>query len=313
MKLLTFGEILWYIIEAKECLGGAPFNLAGHAAKGGSECAIVSCLGKDTRGMKVRKEAQKLGIDCRYVFEHGDYPTGTAQVSISGSGKPEYVIRQPVAYDFIELSDETIEEIVKNRFDIFCFGTLAQHNSVSRKSVMRLLSHLDKHVTKIFFDANLRTNFYTPEIIKTSLKASNILKLNDEEAVILAELLFNDITMSLEKLCERIVAEFDITDVVVTMGKQGAAIFNGDGFRVIEGHRVKVANTIGAGDAFSAVFLHKKLSGSRSVDAAMAANRVAAFVASKSGAIPEYRMEAKYPIRDIKTIFANKRTKRLTK
>ena len=75
MKLLTFGEILWYIIEAKECLGGAPFNLAGHAAKGGSECAIVSCLGKDTRGMRVRKEAQKLGIDCRYVFEQSDYPS----------------------------------------------------------------------------------------------------------------------------------------------------------------------------------------------------------------------------------------------
>lgn len=310
VKLLAFGEMLWDIVEGKKYPGGAPFNLSAHAAKCNGECAIVSCLGKDSLGAEMRKEAKKLGVNCRFVFDLSDYPTGTVDASISDSGLPEYIIHEPVAYDFIELSDERIDEIVKSRFDIFCFGTLAQRSSVSRQSLLRLLSRLDKSVTTVFCDVNLRQNFLTPEIIKTSLNACNILKLNEEEAVMLAELLFNDIEMPVEKICEGIASGFAVEDIVVTMGEKGAAIFNNDGYNTIEGHKVEVADTIGAGDAFSAVFLLKRFSGSNPVDAAMAANRIAAFVASKSGAIPEYHMEAKNPIREIKTASAYKTGKR---
>lgn len=310
VKLLTFGEMLWDIIAGKEYPGGVPFNLSAHAAKCGGQCAIVSCLGNDFRGEKVRKQAKKLEVDCRYVFERSDYPTGTVEALISDSGKPEYLIHEPVAYDFIELSDDTIDEIVDSRFDVFCFGTLTQRNDVSRKSLMRLLGRLDKNVTKIFCDVNLRQNFYTTEILKASLNASDILKLNDDEAAVLAELLFDDASMSLEDVCRRIASEFGVGEIVVTMGEKGAAIFDGEVYETIAGHEVEVADAIGAGDAFSAVFLYKKFSGSKTIDAAMQANRVAAFVASKSGAIPQYRMEPKYPIHDVKGASTGKMAKK---
>ena len=285
-QLLSFGEILWDIVKAEEYLGGAPFNLAAHAAECGMECSIISCLGKDPRGVKALKEAQKRQIDCRYVLEQSMYPTGTVQALISDKGQPEYIIHESVAYDFIELSDRMIDEIIERQFEVFCFGTLAQRNKVSRQSLMRLLARLDKSITKVFCDVNLRENFYNTDILKRSLKACDILKLNDEEVTVLAKLLFNDAKMPPETFCERISSEDDIEEIVVTMGEKGAAIFNSDGFEIIEGHKVEVVDTIGAGDAFSAVFLYEKLTGNKSHGAVMQANRKGAFVASQRGAIP---------------------------
>lgn len=313
MKLLSFGEILWDIVNSKEFLGGAPFNLAAHAAMCGEQCAVISCLGKDQRGVKALKEAQKMRIDCRYVLEHSIYPTGTVNAVISKSGQPEYVIHGPVAYDFIELSDSKIDEIVEYKFDVFCFGTLAQRNETSRQSLMRLLERLDKSVTRIFCDVNLRQNFYSPDILKESLNACDILKLNDEEVATLAQLLFDNPQMIVHDFCEKISCEMGIEEIVVTMGEKGAAIFNRDGFETIQGHKVEVADTIGTGDAFSAIFLYKRLTGSRSFDAAMTANRVGAFVASQRGAIPQYILGPQRSIRDIKGATVRKIEERVNK
>lgn len=288
MKLLSFGEVLWDIVDSQEYLGGAPFNLAAHAGRCGGDCAMISCLGKDSRGQTALAAAEKMQIDCRYVRIDENHPTGTVDAVISATGQPDYIIHEPVAYDFIDLDDDTIREIVQNRFDVFCFGTLAQRSEVSRDSLMRLLAGLSGSGTRIFYDVNLRQNYYNKDILEASLRACDILKLNDDEVGVLSQLLFDAPRMDAEDFCRKLAGEMNIKDIVVTMGEKGAMVFDSDRCQVIEGHKVEVADTIGAGDAFSAVFLCKKMNGCTSWQATVAANRVGAFVASKSGAIPEY-------------------------
>lgn len=288
MKLLSFGEVLWDIVDSQEYLGGAPFNLAAHAGRCGGDCAMISSLGKDSRGQTALAAAKKMQIDCRYVRIDENHPTGTVDAVISATGQPDYIIHEPVAYDFIDLDDDTIREIAQSRFDVFCFGTLAQRSKVSRDSLMRLLAGLRGSGTRIFCDVNLRQNYYNKDILETSLEACDILKLNDEEVGILSQLLFDVPGMDIQDFCRKLARQMDIKDIVVTMGEKGAMVFDGGGCQAIDGHKVEVADTIGAGDAFSAVFLCKKLNGCTSRQATAAANRVGAFVASKSGAIPEY-------------------------
>lgn len=293
MRLLSFGEILWDIVGSQEYLGGAPFNLAAHAARCGGDCAMISCLGEDSRGQRALAAARKMQIDCRYVQINGNYPTGTVEAIISDSGQADYDIHEPVAYDFIDLDADTINEIVESRFDVFCFGTLAQRNEVSRNSLMRLLAGLSASSTRIFCDVNLRQNYYNRDVLEASLGACDILKLNDEEVTVLSQLFYGNRQMSIEDFCKSLRGQMDIKDIIVTMGERGAMVSDGDKCHLIEGHKVVVVDTIGAGDAFSAVFLCKRLNGCNCQQAATAANRVGAFVASQSGAIPEYDSKIK--------------------
>ena len=287
MKLLSFGEILWDIVDSREYLGGAPFNLAVHAARCGVDCTFISSIGDDGRGREALATAEKMNIDCRYIQVNADHPTGTVDAVISGGGQPEYIIHESVAYDFIALDAGSIKRIVESRFDVFCFGSLAQRNRTTGDSLMRLLAELNKSDTKIFCDVNLRQNYFNKAILESSLMACDILKLNDEEVKVISKLFNSSVQTSTEDFCVSLGRQMDIKEIIVTMGEKGALVFDGKDCNLIEGEKVEVINTIGAGDAFSAVFLCKRLTGKSPQQAACLANRIAAFVCTQNGAVPE--------------------------
>jgi len=287
MKLLSFGEILWDIVDSKEYLGGAPFNLAAHAARCGGDCLFISSIGDDDFGRRAIAEAEKLNVDCKYTKVNPDQPTGTVDAVISEGGQPDYIIHEPVAYDFISLDDEEIHKIAEGRFDVFCFGSLIQRSQTNRDTLARLLTALSKTETKIFCDVNLRQNFFSKEILESSLKASDILKLNDDEVEVIAKLFNLGEHESIEDFCADIAKQMDIKEIIVTMGSKGALIYDGKECHLIESQKVKVVNTIGAGDSFSAVYLYKRTNGSSPTEAAEYANRVAAYVCTQTGAVPE--------------------------
>lgn len=298
MKLLAFGEILWDIVGEAKYLGGAPLNLAAHAAQCGAQTTILSRLGRDALGAEALAAVMQCAVNTRLVQQDEAHPTGTVDVTVSEEGEPSYVIHESVAYDHIELPETVLNEIVAQSFDVFCFGTLAQRSPVSQKSLARLLKMLRRTATRIFYDVNLRQHYYQRDIIEVSLAVSDMVKLNEEEAVVLSQMLYGDRDMARPQFCERLTSDFEIEIVLVTLGAQGVAVYHNGQTTDLAGCPVQVADAIGAGDAFSAVFLTGVLQGQDPVQAAGLANQVGAYVASKPGALPPYSDEIKKRLRE---------------
>lgn len=288
MKLLAFGEILWDIVGDEKYLGGAPFNLAAHAARCGAEAAILSRLGDDALGAEALDAVTQYGVDDQLVQRDAEHATGTVDVTVSEAGQPTYVIHESVAYDHIDLPQSVLDGILDRSFDVFCFGTLAQRSPVSQKSLARVLKGFRGTSTRIFCDINLRQHYYQQDLLEVCLAVSDMVKLNDEEAQVLAGLLYNDAAMARPVLCERLARDMDIDIVLVTLGADGAGVHHEGCYHTVDGCPVQVADAIGAGDAFSAVFLHSLFHGRDPVQAASLANQVGAYVASKPGALPPY-------------------------
>lgn len=277
MKSISFGEILFDVIGNTEHLGGAPFNLTAHLAKLGNQSWIISAVGQDARGEKIKAEAKKLGVHDDFL-QTNKFPTGYVQVEIDIQGKPTYEIHENVAYDNIEAV------MPEENFDCFCFGTLAQRNSVSRQALRETLNNTETE--EVFYDVNLRQNYYSREIIEESLRFCTIIKLNDEEVVVLSKLLF-DSDLGEAEFAKMIQKKYNIKIVIITRGSKGCAVFAEDDMVEVQGIKVEVKDTVGAGDAFSAGFLHKYFGTKNIKESAEFANELGAYVASKSGAIPE--------------------------
>lgn len=295
MKLLAFGEILWDIVGEEKYLGGAPFNLAVHAGRCGLQAGIVSSLGSDPLGTEAWAAANSLGVDCRFVRVVPDTPTGRVDVTVSSEGQPHYVIHEHVAFDVIGLEASTQTAILAEAYDVFCFGTLVQRFETSRASLRRLLEAFGGTSTRIFCDVNLRQHYYDRDILEKSLQATHILKLNDEEAVTVSQMFLAEATGSLGELCSELARQFDLSVVLITLGAAGAGVYHEDNYTIVPGHSVEVADTIGAGDAFSAAFLNDYLRNGDPVTAVHVANAIGAYVASKPGALPPYE-DAQYEI-----------------
>lgn len=289
MRVLSFGEILWDIIEGKYYIGGAPFNFASHIARCGADTYMVSRLGKDEWGEKAFEEVEKLGIHPSFIQWDEKRPTGTVDVFLK-NGQPSYTINPEVAYDYIDFEELSQAGLQNQQFDMFGFGSLAQRNETSRKTLHRILESLSfKHV---FYDVNLRKDCYSAEIVNESLKYSSILKLNDDEVPIIAEFAFSE-KMGIEAFCERVAAERGQEIVIVTAGGDGCFIYHEQKLHKVPGKKVEVVDTVGAGDSFSAAFLATYFKKGDPVHAASVANQVGAFVASSHGPIPAYSDELK--------------------
>ena len=288
MKILGFGEILWDIIEGQAHIGGAVFNLTAHIAKMGADASIVSSVGDDDLGRKALQVSVGYGIATSFISTDPEAPTGTVDVSLDGEGHPEYIIHEGVAWDRIRLSEANEEMLGSTHWDAFCIGTLAQRGENNRKTLDRLLPMVE--VKEVLYDLNLRQHFFQKDWIERLLGISTIVKLNDDEAAVLSNLLFdNDLehkTFS-EKLAER----FQLSVILLTKGADGALVFDGRGFHTSYCQDVPIVDTVGAGDSFSAGFLFAYLSGSSAFEAADFAGRVADVVVSKRGAVPEYPPE----------------------
>lgn len=285
LDVLTYGEILWDIIEGKSHIGGAPFNLAAHAVKCGLGAATVSSVGDDELGRAALGEMERLSVDRRWISIDRAHPTGTVTVTLAG-GQPTYVIHEGVAWDYIRITPGAIRDLAAAQPRAICFGSLAQRSEVSRETFRMVIRAIPEAVR--FFDVNLRQKFWDRDTVISGLGIATLVKVNDEEAGTLGQLLFGTRSTPID-FCRAVLTAFPgILAVVVTCGAAGCTVCQ-RGSEVVEcpGIPVQVADAVGAGDAFSAAFLAAWLRGEDAVAAAKAGNRRGAWVASQFGAVPD--------------------------
>lgn len=285
MRVLSFGEILFDIIEGEHYLGGAPLNFAGHLAQFGANAYILSAVGADELGALALKQISKLGIDTSLVQIKENHPTGTVPVELK-NGQPDYTILKNVAYDYIDFDADSPLE--KTDFDVLYYGTLAQRNDHSQETLRKLVE--TKKFKQIFYDINLRKGCINRHIIHDSLHQCSILKLNDEEVKVLAAMFFEQ-ELSLEEFSRMISAAYMIDVVVITAGEKGSYVLEDQVFGFAKGYPAKVVDTVGAGDSFSAAFVYHYFRTKDPLYAADIANRLGAYVASSRGPLPAYTPE----------------------
>ena len=279
LTIAGLGEVLWDMLpDGRQC-GGAPANVIFHASKLGAQGLVVSAVGADADGDDLLAFLEGKGIDCSLVARN-DLPTGTVTVTLE-NGMPSYVIHRPAAWDAIPYTD-AIDAVVP-RLSAVVFGSLAQRDERSRETLFRILRHPALHALK-FFDINLRQKFYSRETIAESLEVADVLKLNDEECAVLAELfgLPGDPRGAVAALADR----FGLSHVILTLGAKGSMLYNGAAFAEYPvAPCEKLVDTVGCGDSFLAAWCVAFLCG-KGADAAMReATALSAYVAGHKGAM----------------------------
>jgi len=285
VRILSFGEVLWDIIEDQSHIGGAAFNLAAHAGRCGLEPYLFTSVGADELGRGILREMDRLKVSRKYVQTDSKHPTGTVTVKLSATGQPSYTIHTDVAWDFIDADKRIISALASENYDVVCFGTLVQREKTSRESLLNVLESLK--TVPSFCDVNLRQNYYSRELLAAGLKRTTVLKLNDSEVTVLSKLLFGRRMIDAE-FAQALQNDYPIRIILVTMGDKGCLVAENGNVEMLGGHKVEVADTVGAGDAFSAAFLSGWLQGRSAVEAAEMGNILGAYVASQNGAIPDY-------------------------
>ena len=278
--IVGLGEALWDVLPEGKKLGGAPANFAYHAAQFGLDTIAISALGEDKLAEETIEALNEHNLN--YLMPRVPYPTGTVQVTLTGDGIPTYDIKENVAWDNIPLTDEMLE-IAKNARAV-CFGSLAQRNVVSRENIHKFIDATPKDCVKIF-DINLRQQFYTKEVIKESLKRCNILKINDEELVLIGRM-FGYPGLDIENKCWLILGKYNLDMLVLTCGTNGSYVFTPGQMSFQETPKVEVADTVGAGDSFTGSFVGSILNGKPVPEAHKIAVHVSAFVCTQNGAMP---------------------------
>ena len=279
--IVGLGEALWDCLPEGRKLGGAPANFAYHTGQFGHDSLAISAVGNDVLGKETLDEFDKKGV--KYLMPEVDYQTGTVQVELDSEGIPTYDIKEGVAWDNIPFTPE-IEEAAKNCRAV-CFGSLAQRSSVSRQTIQKFLETTPKDCLKIF-DINLRQNFYTKEIITNSLHHANILKINDEELVLIGRL-FGYPGLDIENKCWLLLGKYNLDMLVLTCGVNGSYVFAPNLKSFQETPAVEVADTVGAGDSFTGAFTSAILAGMPITDAHKLAVDVSAYVCTQNGAMPK--------------------------
>lgn len=282
-NVVGLGEALWDMLPAGRQIGGAPANFAYHAGQFGHRAYAVSAVGRDELGQELISKFEEAKLNM--VIPQVDYPTGTVGITLNESGIPQYEIREDVAWDNIPVSEELLA--LAQDTSAVCFGILAQRNIVSRRTIQRFLEAMpDNRQTFKIFDVNLRQNYYDREVIGTSLEYCNILKLNDEELPIIVQLLGVEGCGDEEK-CRCLMKKYSLDILILTQGSRGSYVFTEDETSFIETPKVEVADTVGAGDAFTGAFVGSLLNGKSVREAHITAVRVSAYVCTQHGAMPE--------------------------
>jgi len=279
--IVGLGEALWDCLPDGSKLGGAPANFAYHASQFGNDAYAISAIGNDALGDQTLKEFDEKHL--KYVMPRVDYPTGTVQVELDEEGVPTYDIKQNVAWDNIPFTPEI--ENIANHCGCVCFGSLAQRNKISRDTIHRFIDTTPMACLKIF-DINLRQNFYSKEIIQDSLKACDILKINDEELVTIGRL-FGYPGLDIENKCYLILGKYNLKMLVLTCGTNGSYVFAPGVKSYQPTPKVEVDDTVGAGDSFTGSFASAILAGMPIKDAHKLAVEVSAFVCTQPGAMPK--------------------------
>lgn len=280
--VVGLGEALWDILPSGKHLGGAPLNFAYISALLGENAVIATRIGDDALGSEIQGELGRRNLDLSGIQLDRELPTGTVEVSFQ-NGQPQYQIRQPAAWDAMEWCSKWREIAAKS--DAVCFGTLAQRTLKSRETVEKFLANTRPDCLRVF-DINLRKPFYSSEAIESSLKFATVLKMNDVELPEIAAM-FGLSRQNMRAQTQELLRKFDLKFVFVTRGERGAMAAGGDQLVEHPGFAVKVRDTIGAGDAFTAAATHCLLAGMKLEKTLAVSNRWASWVASQAGGMPE--------------------------
>lgn len=281
--VVGMGEALWDVLPEGKKIGGAPANFAYHVSQFGLDSCAVSAIGDDSLGAELLENfAQK---DIKHIIETVPYPTGTVQVQIDQAGIPQYEIKENVAWDNIPFTDKLKE--LAGRTKAICFGSLAQRNVVSRNTINGFLDVMPEDDGRlVVFDVNLRQGFYNKEILCNSMNRCNVLKINDEELVTVSRM-FGYPGIDLQDKCWILLGKYNLKILILTCGINGSYVFTPGNVSFEPTPKVEVADTVGAGDSFTAAFIASILKGKSVTEAHKKAVEVSAYVCTQPGAMPK--------------------------
>ncbi|HEX3717983.1 MAG TPA: carbohydrate kinase [Verrucomicrobiae bacterium] len=280
-SVIGIGEVLWDILPSGKQLGGAPANFAFHARSLGGRSRVISRVGQDSLGAEILQRLQTLGLPTSEIQIDPSKPTGTVSVELSSDGQPRFTIHQDVAWDNLALEKSALTAV--SEADAVSFGTLAQRREPSRGTIRSLLAAARPSALRIL-DINLRQDYFSREIIETSLKLANVLKLNDGELPIVSE--FLGVFGNIREVVERIAQRHGLRLVCLTRGAHGSLLYSAGEWADDPSEPVEVKDTVGAGDAFTAALAMGMLEGKPLSEINRRANQIARYVCSREGATP---------------------------
>jgi len=280
-RVIGVGELLWDLLPTGRQLGGAPANFAYHAQALGADALVVSRVGTDLLGKEILEHCRTLGLRTDGIASDSTLPTGTVSVALDAHGTPAFTIHENVAWDAIQLNEAIVAEAA--RTDAICFGSLAQRNPVSRAAIRSALAAVPRMALRIF-DINLRQQFWSREVIQESLELSNVLKLNDEELPVVAKLL--GLTGNEQTQMRQLARRFKLKAMALTKGANGSSLLIGDELNSRPGSKLRIVDTVGAGDSYTAALALGLMAGHDSETILESAHRLADFVCTQPGATP---------------------------
>lgn len=280
LKVIAVGEIVWDMLPAGKQLGGAPLNFAFFSKELGAEAYAVSAIGNDVLGDETLAVASATGVNLDYL-QRNNLPTSRVLISLDNEGVPQYEIVENVAWDALECP-QMILDLVKDA-SVMCWGSLAQRSVTSRQSVLAMLSAAPKECVKVF-DINIRQHYYSREVIETSLGYADILKLNEDELPLVASIL--GLSGPEHDVVSQLIEKYALKYLVYTHGADFSEVFSATGeYSHVPTPKVKVVDTVGAGDSFTAVFVTSILQGLSMAESHARAVEVSAYVCTQDGAI----------------------------
>ena len=279
-RVIGIGEVLWDRFPDGDRLGGAPANFAFHAGQLGATTRIVSRIGSDDDGNRLADELQKHGLPTEFLQRDATYPTGLVRVELA-HGQPNYVIEKPAAWDFLELTQD-LKNLAAD-VDAISFGTLAQRDPVSQRTIQDFVRLCPKKSLRLF-DINLRQSYFTRETIEFGFTHATTLKLNGDELERLS--LPFKLPSQPEAAAQELFRRYPLELIALTLGEEGCVLYTRECSIQSKAPRIKCVDTVGAGDAFSAALVTGLLAGEPLEEIAYQANHVGAYVASQPGAMP---------------------------
>ena len=291
MRILSVGEVLWDVFPEQELLGGAPLNFAINAVRLGDASALVSAVGDDERGRRLQQAIASAGVNGHYCRTLPGVLTGSALVGKSPAGEPTFAFPRPAAFDSLSLSDEEMGEMREAlNPDWLYFGTLVQTNEQVETTTRRLCEQLPG--ARAFYDLNLRPGCWNFPLVERLSALASVVKLNESEARTLGTSAgLSDKSFTLEAFCQRWSQRFDLDAICVTLGPGGCLVYQAGRAHTVPGFPVAVQDTVGAGDAFAAAFLHGLHRCWPVPETARFANALGSIVASRSGATPHWSLD----------------------
>ena len=287
--IVGMGEVLWDMLPEGKKIGGAPANFAYHVSQYGFDGCVVSAVGDDKLGNEILESFNNRRLN--YLIQRVPYPTGTVQIELDEAGIPCYEIKENVAWDNIPFTVD-LEKLAKKTRAV-CFGSLAQRNTVSRETINRFLDVMSDAAGQYrVFDVNLRQGFYDKEILCNSMKRCNILKINDEELIAVSRM-FEYPGINLEDKCRALLSEYGLEILILTCGVNGSYVSTRENVSFVNTPKIEVADTVGAGDSFTATFISAILKGKSIREAHELAVEVSAYVCTQNGAMPELPISIK--------------------